>query len=92
MLVWALNIHKSQGMALQYVDISKKDLLDPGQLYVGLSRATHLEGLQVNGDVREQLEIDSDVLELYENTNWEILPSAAASTPLEPDASRTGEI
>lgn len=71
MLGWALSIHKSQGMTLEYVQVSSKDLFQAGQLYVGLSRATHLEGLTVTGFTREQLEVDSDVLEFYENAEWE---------------------
>lgn len=71
-----MSIHNSQGITLKYLQVSKKDLFESGQLYVGLSRATHLEGLQVAGDVREQLELDSDVLSFYGNTKWESLDTS----------------
>jgi len=72
-LAWALSIHKSQGMTLQYVDVTSNDIFETGQLYVALSRATALEGLIVSGFSREQLPMDKDVLEFYQNTPWENL-------------------
>jgi len=48
-LGWALSIHKSQGMTLEYVEVSSRDIFETGQLYVGLSRATKLQGLTVTG-------------------------------------------
>jgi ATP-dependent DNA helicase PIF1 len=72
-LAWALSIHKSQGMTLDYVEVSSKHIFERGQLYVALSRGTSLEGLIVTGTSREQLEVDSDVVEFYENNEWEDL-------------------
>lgn len=72
-LAWALSIHKSQGMTLEYVEASSKDIFESGQLYVALSRATQLEGLGLTGSSRDQLAMDSDVLEFYANTKWEKL-------------------
>jgi ATP-dependent DNA helicase PIF1 len=72
-LAWALSIHKSQGMTLEYVEVSSEDIFEAGQLYVGLSRATKLEGLTVSGFSREQKAMDEDVLRFYENTTWEDL-------------------
>jgi ATP-dependent DNA helicase PIF1 len=76
LLAWALSIHKSQGMTLDYVDISSKDVFEPGQLYVGLSRGTSLEGLTLSGNSRKQLPTDPDVLSFYETTEWESSPTA----------------
>ena len=70
-LAWALSIHKSQGMTLEYVEVSSKDIFESGQLYVALSRATSLDGLNVTGFSREQLPMDKDVLEFYKTTKWE---------------------
>ncbi|RDW77566.1 hypothetical protein BP6252_05619 [Coleophoma cylindrospora] len=70
-LAWALSIHKSQGMTLEYVDVSSKDIFESGQLYVGLSRATKLEGLTVSVSKREQLAVDKDVMDFYKSVQWE---------------------
>jgi ATP-dependent DNA helicase PIF1 len=75
-LAWALSIHKSQGMTLQHVNVSSNDIFETGQLYVGLSRATTLDGLTVTGWSREQLVMDEDVLAFYKNTKWESLRPA----------------
>lgn len=72
-LAWALSIHKSQGMTLEYVEVSSRDLFESGQLYVALSRATHLNGLKVTGFKREQLPMDMDVVKFYDETKWEKL-------------------
>lgn len=73
MLAWALSIHKSQGMTMEYVEVSRKDIFESGQLYVALSRATKLEGLTVTGYEREQVAMDEDVVEFYRKTKWEKL-------------------
>ena len=57
---------ESQGMTLQYVEVSSRDIFESGQLYEGLSRATELRGLIVTGFPREQLSMDKDVLAFYE--------------------------
>jgi ATP-dependent DNA helicase PIF1 len=88
-LAWTLTIHKSQGMTLEYLEVSSKDIFERGQLYVALSRGTSLEGTTLTGYTREQLPVDSDVVEFYENTEWEALGPAASAVqekarPLEP--------
>jgi ATP-dependent DNA helicase PIF1 len=72
-LGWALSIHKSQGMTLNYVEVNRRDIFESGQLYVAMSRATELEGLNVTGGSREQQPMDKDVLEFYKTTKWETL-------------------
>lgn len=76
-LAWALSIHKSQGMTLDYVEVSSRDIFESGQLYVALSRATHLGGLRLTGFERTQMPMDSDVLEFYTKTKWEKLQPRA---------------
>jgi ATP-dependent DNA helicase PIF1 len=75
LLAWGLSIHKSQGMTLDYVDVSSRDVFEPGQLYVGLSRGTSLEGLTLSGNRRKQLATDPDVLSFYETVEWERSPT-----------------
>ncbi|KAL2072070.1 hypothetical protein VTL71DRAFT_11413 [Oculimacula yallundae] len=72
-LAWALSIHKSQGMTLDYVEISSRDIFETGQLYVALSRATDLSGLRLTGFNRKQLPMDPHVLKFYTETKWEKL-------------------
>ncbi|KAF5873450.1 putative atp-dependent dna helicase pif1 protein [Botrytis fragariae] len=72
-LAWALSIHKSQGMTMEHVEVSRKDIFESGQLYVALSRATTLEGLTVTGYSREQIAMDEDVVDFYQKTQWENL-------------------
>ncbi|ESZ91278.1 hypothetical protein SBOR_8345 [Sclerotinia borealis F-4128] len=73
MLAWALSIHKSQGMTMEHVEVSRKDIFESGQLYVALSRAKTLEGLTVTGYSREEIAMDEDVVEFYRKTKWENL-------------------
>jgi len=80
-LAWALSIHKSQGMTLEHVEVSSNDIFESGQLYVGFSRATKLEGLTVTGYSREQLSPDEDVLEFYNNAQWEDLGHRPSQEP-----------
>lgn len=75
-LAWALSIHKSQGMTLENVVVSRKHLFANGQLYVGLSRATAIEGLTVTGYAKEQFTVESaddNVIKFYTETSWEDL-------------------
>ena len=46
-LAWAITVHKSQGMSIDYLKMDLHKCFAEGQAYVGLSRATNIRGLQL---------------------------------------------
>lgn len=44
-LAYAMTIHRAQGMQLECLDLSTAGVFEAAQVYVGLSRATSLEGV-----------------------------------------------
>ncbi|RUS12511.1 P-loop containing nucleoside triphosphate hydrolase protein, partial [Jimgerdemannia flammicorona] len=65
-LAWALSIHKSQGMTIEYVVIDCAQIFAAGQLYVGVSRAKSPNGLQVLNFSRTKCIVDTAVTAFYE--------------------------
>lgn len=49
---WAMSIHRAQGMTLEKVKVDVSKAFADGQVYVALSRATSLRGLEVVGNAR----------------------------------------
>lgn len=58
-------------MTLNRVQVSSVGIFATAQLYVALSRATTLEGLELTGGSRKQVKIDIEILKLYRVTKWE---------------------
>lgn len=82
-LAWAVTFHKSQGQTLESVSIDPSTFA-PGQLYVGLSRATSARGIWLARPIKpKDLIADTAVVEFYEGTcGWTAPePSAGGETP-----------
>ena len=63
---YAITVHKSQGMTLDYCDIDFKSVFAPGQAYVALSRVKSLDGLRVTNWNRKCVFADKEALNFYE--------------------------
>ena len=66
-LSWAITIHKSQGMSLDFLMVDASRSFEAGQAYVALSRARSLEGLQVVSFDPRKCWCDPKVVEFYRN-------------------------
>jgi len=64
-LAWALTVHRSQGMTLDYVECHLAGTFSYGQAYVALSRASSLQGLRVVGLSRDVVKAHPDVQSFY---------------------------
>lgn len=65
-LAWAITIHKSQGLTLDYVVTNLRGVFIPSQIYVSLSRVKNLEGLFLTGINFGRIGCDPVVKEFYE--------------------------
>lgn len=65
-LAWAITIHKSQGMSLDYAEIDLSKTFTYGMGYVALSRVKTLSGIRLVGFDRKSLLSDPFILQLDE--------------------------
>ena len=69
-LAYALTIHKSQGMSIDYVKTSiDSNIFECGQAYVVLSRCRSLEGLSFDEFDSRYIRTNPKVKEFYQNLN-----------------------
>ena len=68
-LAWAITVHKSQGMSIDYLKVDLSKVFADGQTYVALSRARSKEGLEVRGFSDEKVNADERALEFYKDPN-----------------------
>ena len=65
MLAWALSVHKCQGMTLDRVRVDLRQAFTCGQVYVAISRARSLEGLQLMERVPSRVVCASKIVKTY---------------------------
>jgi ATP-dependent DNA helicase PIF1 len=66
MLGWAITIHKSQGMTLDFVVTDLSNIFDYGQAYVTLSRVRSLDSLWIEDIDMSKIQCHPEVYEYYE--------------------------
>lgn len=65
-LAYALTIHKSQGMTLDFAEVDPRGIFTEGQLYVALSRVRSLDGLCLLGWHNKYVKANQEALEFYQ--------------------------
>ncbi len=65
-LAWAITVHKSQGMTLDYIISDLSNVFLPSQIYVTLSRVRSLDGLYLQGINLTKIKCDKRVKDFYE--------------------------
>jgi len=75
-IAWAITIHKSQGMSLDYVSTNLGDnIFEYGQAYVVLSRVKNLEGLTISEINFNKIIAHPKVIDYYNNLLKNIMPN-----------------
>ncbi len=64
-LGYAISIHKSQSLTMDYVDIDFEGIFECGQVYVALSRAKTLEGLTISNLDANKIKAHPQCVEFY---------------------------
>jgi len=63
---WAITVHKSQGMTLDYIQCDLGSAFEEGQVYVALSRVKSLEGLFLKDFKPHLIKANAKVVAFYE--------------------------
>lgn len=66
-VAYAMSIHKSQGMTLDYLEVDLADVFSYGMAYVALSRVKNYEGLKILGIDFTKIKSDPKVIKFYED-------------------------
>lgn len=64
-LAYALTVHKSQGLSIDYLHVDLRGAFCPGQAYVALSRATSFETLRVTNFTKKCIITSDKVKDFY---------------------------
>jgi ATP-dependent DNA helicase PIF1 len=62
---WAITIHKSQGSSLDYLIVDPSKSFGPGMVYVAISRARSLSGLQIISLDEAKIQSSPKVVDFY---------------------------
>lgn len=73
-LVWAITVHKSQGMTFDHAIIDVSGAFTHGQTYVALSRCRSLEGLYLSAPLPEQSVIQDEQISRFMDLALETVP------------------
>ncbi len=65
-LAWAITVHKSQGMSLDYVEVDLSKSFEKGMGYVALSRVRSIEGLRIIGMNEMALRVSDEIIQFDE--------------------------
>ena len=68
-LAWAISIHKSQGMTIEWLQVNLMDCFAIGQCYVACSRGKCLESMSVQNFKPSEVKISEKVKTFYNNVN-----------------------
>lgn len=71
-LAWAITVHKSQGMSLDFVKIDLDGVFSHGQAYVALSRARDENSLELKNFSQRLVTADGCALDFYCNPKADI--------------------
>ncbi len=69
-LAYAITVHKSQGMSLEYFNIYFNSFFENGQAYVALSRATDPRKMYIKFNGKINFKADKESLQFYKTNNW----------------------
>jgi GTPase SAR1 family protein len=61
-LAWAITVHKSQGMSLDYVEVDLSKSFERGMGYVALSRVRSIDGLRIIGFNDMALKVSDEIV------------------------------
>jgi len=66
-VAYAITVHKSQGLTIDFAELDLSDIFEYGQAYVALSRVKNLEGLSIKNLNIRKIIANKKAVEYYEN-------------------------
>lgn len=66
-VAYAITVHKSQGLTIDFAELDLSDIFEYGQAYVALSRVKNLEGLSIKNLNIKKIIANKKAVQYYEN-------------------------